>query len=199
MDRISVFYRVIILAATIIFCTLSVAPASEQTPTGIKTGPLRFDAILELDAPGAETYVRLFVRYWVSSDSYSISVVWAEPEATMLNYATRPVPIAIHSNREQFSLNHQVYDVYDSDFPKPIGDRVPFTYTNNDYNIREIRYAESEGVRSCVYLSDLRNPALVTEDGLQLLPIRRSSKQEHPGRIVRQAPGCVMGTGSLMR
>ncbi len=129
--------------------------AQVVAPTGKALGVLRFDAILELNAPIMETHVVFFARYWVGRDHYSVGVVWAEPHEGNINFPCYPVTLAIESDREKFSLSHQVHQGPNAPFPKPVGRRGLFQHRFNAYDLNEIRFAEADATASRLYTPDL--------------------------------------------
>jgi len=116
---------------------------------------VRFDAILELNAPLCRTYVVLFVRYWVSQDSYRLAVTWAEPHTGSLNFPIYPSTLAIFSDPNSFEMSHQLVHTYDGVSVKPIGHRGPFRHRFNSYALPDIRFTEQETLDLCVRLSDI--------------------------------------------
>lgn len=175
-----------LIISMVVFYTVVPTTASTIIPTGIDIGPVRFDAILELNAPGADTHVVLFVRYWVTPEHYSASVVWAEPHAGNLNYATYPVTTSISSDLQHFNLHNQIYKSYDTTFTKPVEDQYVFTYINNDYDIKDMRYADSEALKSRIYLSDVPQSEKKVEDCWRTLKLQGFDKQENSSRTVRE-------------
>lgn len=169
---------------TIVFTAVS-ANASTLIPKGIDIGPVRFDAILELNAPNAGSHVVLFVRYWVTPEHYSASVIWAEPHASGLNYATYPVTTSFSSDSKHFNLRNHIYKFYDSKFTKPVEDKHVFSYTNNNYDIRDIRYAESGAEKSRIYLSDIPQSEN-KEESWQTFKLQRSKNKVNLKRSVRE-------------
>lgn len=124
-------------------------------PQGENAGPLRFDAIVQMNAPIVGTHVLLFVRYWVSTDYYCVSVVWAEPHIGQLNFCTYPITLNILSDEAEFLLSSQIVDGVTSRFAKPVGDRGVFRCMFNDYPVSNLRYADSEALATRVFVRDL--------------------------------------------
>jgi len=117
---------------------------------------VRFNAVMELNAPLCRTYVVLFERYWVSRDSYRVAVVWAEPHAGSLNFPIYPPTLNVVSDPNQFVISHQLQHMYDGTFPKPLGERGPFKHKFNTYYASDIRFAERETLDLRVRLSAIR-------------------------------------------
>ncbi|MBP7051842.1 MAG: hypothetical protein KBE65_12580 [Phycisphaerae bacterium] len=102
------------------------------------------DASIELNAPLCRTHVVLFARYWVSADYYRLSVVWAEPHAGSFNYPVYPSTLFIVSDPNQFEISHQIQQIYNGVFAKPVGARGPFMHRFNSYALSDLRFAEQE-------------------------------------------------------
>ena len=157
MDCRSTFKKSVLIWALnlgTVFGLISNTMANE-VPTHDKTGLLQFDSIIELNAPLCRTHVVLFARYWVSSDSYRITVVWAEPHAGSMNYPIYPPSVNVTSNNGVFMIEHQFQHIYDCVFPKPIEQHGPFRHQFNSYYFSEIRFAEQDALDMRIYSSDI--------------------------------------------
>jgi hypothetical protein len=121
------------------------APA-ESAPAPDKVATLRFDAIVELNAPLCRTHVVLFARYWVSPEFYRVAIVWAEPHAGSLNFPIYPPTLNVVSDRKAFRIENQIHHIYDGAFPKPLGRRGPFRHKFNSYYFSDIRFAEQDAL-----------------------------------------------------
>ena len=132
---------------------------------------IRFDGVLELNASLLCTNVMLFARYWVSKDSYSIAIVWAEPAGSGLNYPTRPMTLTIDSNEASFSVDSQMQPGLASVFPKPIGERGIFRHALNSYPFGDIRFAERDALTTRIYRSDLKGIIRDANDAWQTIDI----------------------------
>ncbi len=143
-------------------------------PKGAETGMMQFDAIVEFNAQCFQTHVLLFVRYWVSPGSYTVSVVWAEPHVGSLNFSTYPITMVIESDEQNFRIANDVLTKNNSVFYKPLEDRGVFRYMFNDYPIPNIRFAEPEALASRIYTNDIGKVLGQTKDGWQTIDIRNS-------------------------
>jgi len=129
---------------------------AESAPTPGKVAMLRFDAIVELNAPLCRTHVVLFARYWVSPEVYRAAVVWAEPHAGSLNFPIYPPTLNVVSDREAFRVEHQFKHMYDGVFPRPLGQRGAFLHKFNSYHFSDIRFAEQEALNLRIQASDIQ-------------------------------------------
>lgn len=120
-----------------------------------KTTMLRFDSVIELNAPLCRTHVVLFARYWVSPELYRMAVVWAEPHAGSLNFPIFPRSLNVTSDPEVFRIEHQFRHMYDGVFPRPIGQRGLFLHQFNSYYFSDIRFAEQDALDMRIYGSDI--------------------------------------------
>jgi hypothetical protein len=125
-------------------------------PVGRKVGVVQFDAIIELNSYLQHTHVLIFARYWVGPDYYSVSVIWAEPHGGGLNFAVYPPTLSLTSDKDSFDMTHDIYKVYDSTYPKPLGERGVFRFMFGDYPIPNIRFADQEALEQRIYVTDLR-------------------------------------------
>ncbi len=148
-----------IAVALLLLVSLHSREAFSSTPGENDPVTLRFDAIIELNAPVVGSHVVLFARYWVSSDSYSISLVWAEPHVGSMNFPVYPVTLNIDSNDTEFHIANQVIPWAHWAFRKPLDRRAIFRYRFNDYPIENIRFAEGDAQASRVFVSDLGSDA----------------------------------------
>jgi hypothetical protein len=123
---------------------LAAALLLREATLGEKVGSVRFDALIELNAPLCHTYVVLFAQYWAWPDCYRVAVVWAEPHAGSLNFPIYPPTLNIASDPNSFRISHQLVHTYDGAFAKPLGERGPFRHRFNSYPFSEIRFAERE-------------------------------------------------------
>ena len=107
---------------------------------------VRFDAVIELNAPLCRTHVVLFARYWVSSDSYRVAVVWAEPNAGAINFPIYPPTLNVVSDPNRLAIRHQLLHFYDGVYARPFGPRGPFRHRFNSYHFSDVRFAEQEAI-----------------------------------------------------
>lgn len=116
---------------------------------------VRFDTIIELNAPLCRTHVALFARCWVSGDSYRIAVVWAEPHAGALNFPIYPPTLNVASDPNAFTIRHQFIPRYDGTHCNPLGQRGPFRHRFNSYDFSDTRFAEQEALDMRLCTNDL--------------------------------------------
>ncbi|MFX0200718.1 MAG: hypothetical protein ACFFCW_31750 [Candidatus Hodarchaeota archaeon] len=180
------FDKILRLAVFVIAMFL-LLPGSVYTkiiPKNTEVDILRFDAILELDAPLAGTHVMLCARNWISPKYYSVAVVWAEPHVSSLNFPTYPITLKIHSDEQKFSLSNQIRTRNDATFSKPLGQRGVFRHKLNNYPIADIRFAEPEALASRIYTSDLEKFMVQTENVWQTIDVRNSMNERDIDREV---------------
>jgi hypothetical protein len=158
--------------------------AAGELPTGVETGPVQFDAILELNAPLLRTHVLLFARYWVAPDYFTLAIVWAEPHVSSLNFATYPVTLIVRSDEKEFRVSNQIIKGIDATFAKPVGPRGVFRYMFNDYPVANLRFAEAEARGNWLYADDFSDANEFC--GEQVLALRSTDDSPHPGRSVAQ-------------
>ncbi len=120
------------------------ALSDDSIRTDKKSSTLHLDAIMELHAPVCRTHVVLFVRFWVTTDSYRASVVWGEPHASAVNFPIYPPTLNVASDPNRFVISHQLLHMYDGVFRKPLGLRGPFRHRFNSYSLSDVRFAERE-------------------------------------------------------
>ncbi len=157
---------------------LSNTAVSGIVPEGTEIGVLQFDGILELNAPHFQKHILLFVRYWVSPQFYSASVVWAEPHVGSLHFPLYPPTLVIDSNQQSFSISNYVHSMYNSVFSKPLEKRGVFRYMFNDYPIPNIRFAEPEALASRIYTNDLEKLGGQNKDDWQTIDVRNSTNEK---------------------
>jgi len=138
-----------------ILSVLTNSAKAEPAPVPKKTAMLRFDAIIELNAPLCRTYVVLFARYWVAPELYRMAVVWGEPHAGSLNFPIFPRSLNVASDPDAFRIEHQFRHMYDGVFPRPIGKRGPFRHQFNSYYFSEIRFAEQDALNMHIGAVDI--------------------------------------------
>jgi hypothetical protein len=172
------------VAALFLILLLSTGNAFGIIPTGTETGALQFDGIIELNSQHFQTHVLLFVRYWVSPNFYSASVVWAEPHVGSLNFSIYPITTVIDSNERSFRNTNDVHSKYDSMFSKPLGKRDIFRFMFNDYPIDNIRFAESDALQSRIFTEDFNDPAEKTKSDWQIIDINNSADEKGINREV---------------
>jgi hypothetical protein len=85
-----------------------------------------------------------------------MGVVWMEPWGRGLRFPVYPESLTAGSDEHAFSMNHDIYSVYDVRFTKPIGDRGIFRFMFGDYPITNICYAEPEALAMRLYEGDLK-------------------------------------------
>lgn len=167
--------KIIILCFVLL---LSAAAAYGIVPKGTETGVLQFDAIVELNAQCFQTHVLLFVRYWVSPRSYTVSIVWSEPHVGSLNFSTYPITMVIESDEQNFRISNDVLTRNNSVFSKPLGERGVFRYMFNDYPIGNIRFAEPEALESRIYTNDVGKVLGQTKDEWQIIDVQNSKTEK---------------------
>ena len=138
---------------------------------------IRFDAIIELNAPQLKTNTLIFARYWVTRHDYVIAMNWAEPQGPGLNFSTPPAGVTIESNKSFFSIESQIHPRLDSVFTKPIGERGIFRHKYNSYPFTDIRFAEPEFDKTQVYCSDFKNLSLDSNKADQLINLLNKPKK----------------------
>ncbi len=135
---------------------------------------LQFDGILELNSAILQTHVLLFARYWVSQESYAVSIVWVEPHVGSLNFSIYPVTTAVDSDEQRFRITNEVQTNNNSVFHKPLGKRGPFRYMFNDYPFPNIRFAETEALASRIYVNDLKDLSGQDDGTWQTIKVEKS-------------------------
>jgi len=148
MDCRSTFTKSVliwILSVGMVLVLINFAPA-DTASVPKNTAMLRFDAVIELNAPLCRTHVVLFARYWVSPELYRMAVVWGEPHAGSLNFPIFPRSLNVASDQEAFRIKHQFRHMYDGVFPRPLGQRGPFIHKFNSYHFSDIRFAEQDAL-----------------------------------------------------
>ncbi len=194
------------LTKPLLLCTLTLAlflaPAFDSrgnhAPKGVKlAATVRFDAVIELNAPLCRTHVVIFARYWVSPEAYRAAVVWAEPYAGSLNFPVYPPTLNVAADPKAFSIAHQFQHMYDGAFTTPIGPRGPFYHKFNSYHLSDIRFAHQDALDLRIRLDDiglLKNAALPT--GERTLDVSRTPGNDKaaadPAKLkVRAAEGRI--------
>ena len=142
------------------FCALAAAFWSASAglapgATDDEVRAVRFDAVIELNAPLCRTHVVLFARYWVTADSYRVAVVWAEPNAGALNFPIYPPTLNVASDPNGFAISHQFLHMYDGDFARPLARRGPFRHRFNSYHFSDVRFAERDALDLRIGAGDL--------------------------------------------
>ena len=152
------------LSRPMFLCTFTLAmflaPALDSrgnhAPKGVKlAAALRFDAVIELNAPLCRTHVVIFARYWVSPEAYRAAVVWAEPYAGSLNFPVYPPTLNVAADPNAFSIAHQFQHMYDGAFTRPLGPRGPFYHKFNSYRLSDMRLAEQDALDLRIRLDDI--------------------------------------------
>ena len=106
---------------------------------------VRFNAeILQESISLAHPRTMLFVRYWVSVDSYSISVLWAEPHGRSSNYPIYPTGLTVYSDSHVFKIFDYLDFRKNTNYDKPIPPRDVFRHMYGTYPVEDIRFAENE-------------------------------------------------------
>ena len=126
-----------------------------SSPSGTDVGAVQFDTVIRLDPPIACTHMLIFARYWVASDYYQMSIVWAEPTGPGLRFPVFPVSLAVGSDPKTFEMRHDIFSVYNTNFSKPVGPTGTFRYMYGDYPITNLRFSDSESFGERVYASDI--------------------------------------------
>ena len=151
-------FRILLLIWTLSIGILSVLTNSAKTePASVpkKTAMLRFDSVIELNAPLCRTHVVLFARYWVSPEIYRMAVVWGEPHTGSLNFPIFPRSLNVASDQAGFRIEHQFQHIYDGVYPRPLGQRGPFRHQFNSYYFSDIRFAEQDALDMRIHSSDI--------------------------------------------
>src|SRR5262249_11202335 len=125
-------------------------PPLDEPGTGVM-----FDAVIELSPPHSKTYKVLFVRYWVQPSEYRIAVLWAEPQGRGLRFPIYPPGLNVVSAPAGFDVSHELVRNRDSHYQKPVGERNLFAYRYGDYQINDIRFADSEARADRIFRADI--------------------------------------------
>lgn len=185
------------LAAGLLLIIIPLVHA-QNAPKDPRDDTIRFDAVLELNAPLLRTNALIFARYWVSLDHYSISLVWAEPFRTGLNFPVEPMTLRIASSPGCFSIASQLQLTQNATFSKHSEQRGVFRHKFNSYPLADLRFAESEALASRIYRRDLKDMLQDTNGTFRTVDIKDSPEPPEHGvkRSVAQASirldhGCV--------
>lgn len=162
--------RILALVITTV-CLSPVRALNTANSPDRKMQIVRFDAVVELGAPTVKSHAIAFVRYWVSSQAYVASIVWAEPHVGSLNFSGYPVSVSIESTRERFHLTSQTHDFLACEQAKPIPPRGPFCHKLNVYALGDMRFAERDALATRVYKTDLNLPSLQSDDAWEIITI----------------------------
>lgn len=160
------------LFLSIILCGIT---SGKIEPRGTNIGAVRFDAVIELyryfPRSPRHNYTLLFARYWVAPDYYSISVVWAEPQSTDLDFVLHPQSLSITSDQQSFHTAHELYPKYCNRYEKPVGERGVLRQKFGSYAISNIRFAEQEALETRIYAADLGSLNDGAKSGDKLLDV----------------------------
>lgn len=131
-----------ILSVAVALIIRSTTAAELVAPVGAAVGPVEFEAVIEETSPSLLSHVTLFANYWVSSNSYIVGTVWAEPHGRGLNFPVYPPTLRIESNPSEFIICHDVALPVTNHVKKPLDRQTVFTNMLGDYTIANIRFAE---------------------------------------------------------
>lgn len=148
--------------------------------------PVQFDAVIRLKRQISRSDVTLFARYSISSNAYSVGVVWAEPHGRFLEYAAYPPSLRIVSTETEFRIDHSVFTNCVGAFAKPILTPSVFTNQFGDYPITQLRFAEARMANS----PWLRAPRTNGQANIQ-----RGMIQETPVKLGLAGEGARIGLG----
>lgn len=151
-----------------------------------KADVMRFDAVIELNAPRSGASVLLFARYWVARDFYSIGFKWAEPQVGNINFPTYPPGFIINSNEKDFSTSSQVYKSHNKTYTKPVEERGIFNHALGSYPIANIRFAEPEAQACRIYKKDLESSSEPNNNQMQTVEIKDSNDSQSIKRSVKK-------------
>jgi hypothetical protein len=118
-------------------------------------GFLQFDSTIEQSSRSGQAYSALFVRYWVSAESYHVAVVWSEPHAGRWAFPGYPPTLRIDSSPTRFAIRHGILHELTQQFEKPIGQQSSFTNMYGDYSLPNISYAEGRFERTRLFSQDV--------------------------------------------
>jgi hypothetical protein len=144
-----------LIVLIVLFLSLSNLGYSKATDVNEKVDVVRFDALLKINSTNLLPNSLLFARYWVASDFYSISIIWAEPSLGNFNYPTIFQSFVINSDNNQFSTSSQTINKYSVSVTKPIPERGAFLSSLGSYPIDNLRFAEPEALASRIYKKDI--------------------------------------------
>src|SRR5690349_2046696 len=111
-----------------------------------KSIAIRFDASIVEVSPKTDRRITLFARYWVTPNTYTVRIIWAEPQGRALEFPGYPVGLALSSDTEKFRLIRDTYPVKEDVFSKPLGTREVLRSILGSYPNENIRFAESEAL-----------------------------------------------------
>ncbi len=174
-------WTAVVLGLVLSICLTHADDPSQDS--GVDT--IRFDAVLELNAPLVGANTLLFARYWVGADHYSIGIAWAEPSPFGLNFPTKPMTLSIDSNPQSFSIASQRQPNLTVAFTKPVGQRGVFQHKFNSYPMPNLRFADSEGLASRICLQDLKDVPQDTNDNFWTVDLATLHGGQVRGRVAK--------------
>jgi hypothetical protein len=182
-------------SAALLICCLSISfgrsgiKPGRIEPTGTNAGAVQFDAVIELNRYSPDSlchdYTIMFVRYWVACNSYSIAVVWAEPQSTDMFFTVRP-GLSMSSNEHSFNICLQTKKKSDDVYKKPFVKRGVMRHKFGSYPIDNIRFADREALAERIYSTDLRDLDDTNQIAEAVLDIPISSAEGGDKRDVSQ-------------
>jgi hypothetical protein len=162
-----IILSVMSVGCLIITMALTSNASSKIEPVGTNIGPVRFDAIIELNRYSPDSlrqdYTMIFTRYWVARDYYSAAILWVEPQSTDLFFAPNLPSLSFASGEKEFIVRHESNKKYNETYKKPLGERGVFRHKFGSYPINNIRFTEKEALAERIYTDDLE----VLEDSNQ--------------------------------
>lgn len=180
---------IMVLVASFFFAlVLSGIAASKIEPAGTNIGAVQFDAVIELNRysprSSRHSYTLIFARYWVARGYYSAAVVWAEPQSTDLYFALHPSTLTVTSNKQRFSIGHEIYSKYNQKYEKPLGKRGVLRNKFGSYPIPNVRFAEQEALATRLYTTDIRGLEDANKTGGEMLDISIPASEDCQTRDV---------------
>lgn len=194
--RLCDLQRHLIVGLVVTTMCLPLGPSPDTvTCDGGRLNVVRFDAVVELTAPVVMSHATVFIRYWVSSEAYVASVVWAEPHVGSLNISAYPVSMTIESTKGHFHIASQTHEFTNSQHVKPTPPRGPFYHKLNAYGVADMRFAEREALATRIYDSDLDVPLRSSHDSWTIIRIPTSSETSATAQSRDVATLRVRGSG----
>jgi hypothetical protein len=144
-----------ILSWIVFGIVVSRSVATTLEPAGKDIGAVQFDSIIRLNAQSCSRPMLLFARYWVASNYYHFSIIWAEPHGSDMCFPIYPPTLSIGSDSNAFYVNHQLYPTNNAVYRKPLEARGAFRNMSGTYPIQNIRFAEKEAVHARLYATNV--------------------------------------------
>jgi len=133
----------LLLPALLVQDSMSLPPA-EPDLAGV-----RFHSVISEQAASSSRRLTWYIRYWVTSNSYQLQILWTEPNGFGTGFPFYGPGHLVSSTRNRFKVSQAVFGK-EQEFQKPIEPRPTFRYMFGDYPAPNLRFAEAELLKSCV-------------------------------------------------